>query len=294
MRNNKDFGIVIVFYNPTRENIDNAISLCQKYNVVIVDNTDHIDCVNEKDIFESIGSYHPLLKNVGIAKALNIGIDDLIKKEIKYAMLLDQDSVPEAKMIDELLSLMYFHEKNKCCLVAPAYFDKSMERVAPFMRIEGNRIIKCTSENDNICYVDFVITSGSLLSLSHYQKIGKMDERLFIDLVDTEWCLRARKLGYCIIGAYKTVMEHEIGGKAINVLGKKIPNHSPLRHYYYFRNSIFLMKMKHIPKAFKINELVKLVPRFMVYSIFTQDRLIHFKCMCKGILDGVFNKTGKI
>lgn len=291
MKKNKNFGIVIVFYNPSAENISNALSLCQDYNVVIVDNSDG---VNRAKIFDGIATYYPLFVNSGIAGALNIGIDDLINKKIKYAMLLDQDSVPDTKMVDDLLSLMHIHENNRCCLVAPAYYDKSMGRIAPFMRIEGNKIVKYSSSNDGICYVDFAITSGSLLSLNHYQHIGKMDEKLFIDLVDTEWCLRARNLGYSIIGSCEAVMEHEIGGKAISVLGKKVPNHSPIRHYYYFRNSIFLMKMKHIPRAFKINEIIKLLPRFIVYSIFTQHKLSHVKYMCKGILDGFFNNFGKI
>ncbi|MCV5831057.1 hypothetical protein OFN28_30780, partial [Escherichia coli] len=43
--------------------------------------------------------------------------------------------------------------------------------------------------------VDHLIASGSLIPVDVFEKIGGMDDSLFIDYVDVEWSLRARYQG---------------------------------------------------------------------------------------------------
>jgi rhamnosyltransferase len=38
--------------------------------------------------------------------------------------------------------------------------------------------------------------------------VGGMNDSLFIDYVDIEWCLRAKNLGYEILGCYRALMNH--------------------------------------------------------------------------------------
>ena len=73
--------------------------------------------------------------------------------------------------------------------------------------------------------------------------VGPMRDDFFIDLVDTEWCLRARKKGYEIVAINKVMIDHYLGDYAVNIIWHKYPIHSPIRMYYYFRNAIFLYSM---------------------------------------------------
>jgi len=47
-----------------------------------------------------------------------------------------------------------------------------------------------------------------------------MNEDLFIDWVDFEWCWRARKKGYKIIGNANVVITHQLGDAAVTI-GRK-------------------------------------------------------------------------
>jgi len=58
---------------------------------------------------------------------------------------------------------------------------------------------------------DFLLSSGSLVPLDVIDKVGGMEEELFIDQVDTEWCLRARSMGYRVFGAFGAILEHRLG-----------------------------------------------------------------------------------
>lgn len=55
------------------------------------------------------------------------------------------------------------------------------------------------------------ITSGSLTNLDAWKAIGGFDEKLFIDLVDTEYDIRALMKGYCSYRINTVVLTHEIG-----------------------------------------------------------------------------------
>lgn len=83
-----------------------------------------------------------------------------------------------------------------------------------------------------------------------------MDESLFIDYVDTEWCLRAIAKGYKVYAATSAKMSHAIGDKAIKVLAWHVPVHSAFRRYYRLRNGLLLARMKHIPPLIKVRENV--------------------------------------
>ncbi|HCP8899371.1 TPA: glycosyltransferase family 2 protein [Escherichia coli] len=280
-------GIVIVFYHPNDENINSAKKLSESYKVIIVDNS-------EKDITYSIPKGHiiKLKRNVGIAAALNIGIHFFIKNNYKYAVLLDQDSEPDKSLLSSLINYSENCTDN-VCLVAPSYYDRAINKNADFILCTEKGIIRQPAIGKNAIEASYVITSGSLLRLSSISNIGFMDEDLFIDFVDIEWCLRANSLGYKILGLPWLKMSHEIGDKPIKILNKKYVNHSPIRHYYYFRNIFLLMRMSHIHPQWKKWELIKLLPRFFVYAFFTKNNMKHIVSMLTGVYDGILGRVGK-
>src|SRR5262249_19594983 len=85
------------------------------------------------------------------------------------------------------------------------------------------------------------IASGALIPAEVLQSVGLMQEDLFIDWVDMEWCWRARNLhGLQVIGIGDVVIQHAVGDDVVALGSRKITIRSPLRHYYMIRNAIYL------------------------------------------------------
>lgn len=81
------------------------------------------------------------------------------------------------------------------------------------------------SFNTTINDVSLAISSGSLFNLSALKNIGWHNEKYFVDCVDYEVCIRARRLGFKIGVVYNTPgFDHvtEQPDRAITILGKKL------------------------------------------------------------------------
>jgi rhamnosyltransferase len=124
-----------------------------------------------------------------------------------------------------------------------------------------------------------------------------MEEQLFIDHVDTEWFLRARARGFKAFGVCDAVMSHSLGSRTLRVwLGRwrHVPGHSPLRHYYIFRNSILLYRRPYAPGKWICNDVVRLLFMLAYYPLRTPPRLEHLRMMLRGAWDGLRGRAGKL
>src|SRR5690606_10075289 len=107
------------------------------------------------------------------------------------------------------------------------------------------------SADTAVVEVDYVIASGCLIPFDVIETVGGMQEELFIDYVDIEWGLRAQHQGLQSLGVCAAVMQHQLGEKPIRFRGRLIPVHSPLRHYYHFRNAVWLYRQSWLRKDWK-------------------------------------------
>lgn len=58
-----------------------------------------------------------------------------------------------------------------------------------------------------------------LIRRSVFERVGVLDERLFIDYVDTEWCLRCAAQGITVRIIPAASMTHSIGDKSPSLAG---------------------------------------------------------------------------
>ena len=103
-----------------------------------------------------------------------------------------------------------------------------------------------------------VITSGSLLNLAVWKKLGGYESKLFIDEVDHEYCYRAKNEGYSV---FRFPSVHLIinwvtkkeAGYAANIAKRKRTIHSPTRVYFMVRNYLYVRKKykSQFPAEFK-------------------------------------------
>ncbi|WP_255988779.1 glycosyltransferase family 2 protein [Chitinolyticbacter albus] len=236
------------------------------------------------------------MNNAGIAAALNQGVEKLFSLGCAFAFLFDQDSEPDELFFQSIKSGFARAGKvsDKTAQMAPAYFDLRMQQIAPFIRVEGLRVRRIAAAGDELICADYVITSGACVSKAAWKAIGPMDESLFIDCVDIEWGLRAKAKGWQTYALPSVVMRHCLGEEPLQVFGRKFPLHTPLRHYYFFRNTVALLKRGYIPVGWKVVELYKLPLRFFVYTIFAEHGAKHAAMMLKGVLHGVIGKMGRM
>ena len=162
---------VVVFYNPSKKNINNINNYIDSVDkLYVVDNSDdkEIRIENTRKI-----EYIKLNKNLGIAKALNIGAETAIKEKYKYLLTLDQDS----KMTSDIVNKMKLFLKNTK--------EEKIGLISPYQDIDS-KDEKPTCEYEDMTEV---MTSGNIIDLDIYKKIGGFKDWLFIDCVDTDYCM---------------------------------------------------------------------------------------------------------
>ena len=237
---NARFAAVVVLYNPDEkvaENIESYSPLVEK--VYLVSNSEN---VSQKEIelsnYNSKYVYIPNYSNMGIAYALNQGVNQAIKDGVSWVLTMDQDSNFGA---GELKSLMDF--------VVTDPNAHTIGIASPYHATPGNSYPDHTNPEE----ITEVMTSGNLLSTRAFSTVGPFDESYFIDMVDHEYCLRLWSKKFRVIRVNKSILTHELGKVRPykffwmnNVLSS---NHSPIRRYYMMRNYLFMRG--HYYKEFK-------------------------------------------
>jgi len=232
-----------------------------------------------------------------VATAQNAGIAWAREQGADFVVLFDQDSVPAPDMI-ELLHRAYQRltgEAFRVAAVGPRYVDERNSARSSFSRLSGIRLVKedCTT-NKEIILTDFLISSGSLISLKTLHSVGCMNEALFIDQIDLEWGLRFKSLGYQSFGVCNAVMAHSLGEAPLVFLGQKFLNHNPLRHYYIFRNAVWLISKKYTPIGWRLRLARMIFFRYLLYPLWVSPRLAYLKMMTKGLWHGLIGRMGKL
>ncbi|GAA5664675.1 hypothetical protein Brsp07_03170 [Brucella sp. NBRC 14130] len=293
---NRITGIVVTF-NPDIASLKKLINAVrtQLHHLLIVDNGSHENLAlifKEQTDIELIA----LSENFGIAKAQNIGIERARTIGSDYVLLLDQDSIPALDMVKELLKIAKTLEKKGISVagVGPSYIDSRQGEAAAFVYLDGHRLRRRDKLSpDEFVETDFLIASGCLTPIKSFDVIGLMEESMFIDYVDIEWGLRARQLGYYCFGAFNAKMEHALGDEWKEFRGRRIPVHSPLRHYYHFRNAVWLCRRPWLSFSWKTVLFWRLARQYLFFSFFVPQGIRHTKMMTLGLWHGIINRMGR-
>ncbi len=288
----------IVVYQADRDVLSALVAalLSQVDLVLIVDNDmkpEGLPCSQHHRVH-----YLPQRRNIGVSAAHNIAFSRAKREGCSHVVTFDQDSMVPQGFVDGLLSMerSLLDRGIMVGCVGPRFSDPRGGVGAPFIRLAGWKIekIDCRNWHDRYVRADYLITSGCLISLSTIELVGPFDEGFFIDYVDIEWGLRAVSRGFQNFGVCGVTMSHPIGDAplVIPLIGKKVPLHSPLRHYYHFRNAVHLYKRPYARTLWVLNDGIRLVIKFFVYSLFAPTPFRHFRMMSLGIWHGIIGVTG--
>ena len=112
---------VVVFYNPSKENIKNIDNYLDSVDrVYVVDNSD--DDIIRVESNKKI-EYIKLKENKGIAYALNRGAQEAIKEKYKYLLTMDQDSKITKKIVEEMKEFLIANKDDKKIGLISPYQD---------------------------------------------------------------------------------------------------------------------------------------------------------------------------
>lgn len=271
---------VVVWYNPSKKdikNIDSYIKAVDK--LYIVDNSENGS--NESKIPNSKKvEYIYQNENLGIAKALNIACYKAIKEKYKFILTMDQDSCFKSNDVDKMKTKISSLDLSKIGIISPWHKTK----------------LKSEKPKEEIDYPLDVMTSGNILNLDIFQKIGGFKEFLFIDGVDIEYCLNLKKNGYKVMRINSIELQHDLGDIFYrNFLGKEFmcDNHNYLRIYYMTRNYRYIRKeYRNIAPEF-CDILVKIKGLIFKIVFYEKDKFRKLRSIVFGIYDYKHNNYGK-
>jgi rhamnosyltransferase len=299
-------GVVVTYYPSPDKLLPLIRSLCNQVDeLLLVDNTPNTDAhVNYVLDLVSIAIPAARLvrigRNIGIAAAQNIGCLVALSESFDFILMTDQDSLPSEDMVGELVACheLLRSEGVRVGCVCPLYRDLTTRQFFRF-QVEAPRRFFYQSASGDIAYpyVEIVtsISSGMLISCEALDKVGLMEERFFIDHVDTEWCHRARSRGYRVYGTSKAMLSHRLGDGefAVWYFGWRSHSRYPAtRLYYRFRNFILLCRLPHVPSRWCIRASLYWLGNFYAHAIFDRDRFVNVVSMLIGIRDGLYGRDG--
>jgi rhamnosyltransferase len=299
-------AVVLVTYYPDLDLLEECLCALAKQveYVFLVDNGSlNINELSVANLNKNANVNLELIKltqNIGVGGGLNTGINRARDQGFSYVLLMDQDSVPMPNMV-KLLHENKMELENGGFQVAatgPRFCDSSGKNLSHFSRYSfwGTQRLEC-NEGTKSVMVDTLISSGTLLSFSAIDQIGLMDETLFIDHVDTEWCLRAKLAGWSVFGICDAYMRHSLGDKRQKIWflrWRYISYHLPFRYFYIFRNSVILMRRPYISLAWKLYCFNQLCMLFGYFVFLAPNRWLNLRMMLRGLLDGWYGVTGKL
>ena len=273
----KDCGVVIVAYNPDAT-LDRLVNACSKEFtlVAVIFNSPALTD------FDSYGNVVVVQNNdnVGLSKGLNQGVQLCIDhaSNLKWCVTFDQDTEilsNFSRVLEEQIEIL--GDQRDETIIGQNYInhDRSKKAYATSGFIRLNRPI---------------VTSGTAYPLKIFQDIGFFDEQLFIEGIDTEFCLRILDRNRSIYVGSEVAMIHGSGNdQSVNLLGRviNVSGHSPYRFYLQWRNNIYAHQKYSkgiLPLLVTIGP--NLLKNLIVTILFETNRIAKLRQCVLGFLDG--------
>lgn len=286
-RNDLRVCAVIVAFHPDSEFETRLLALASQVGgLIVVDNTPASERRRHIVVSARFDGHALVIEsedNLGVAAALNQGLNQALQWGYEWLLTMDQDSRCHFDMVNTLLSV------EAACLTKPAviggnYQDTRNNRP----KVEVGRAGEYLDQKT-------VITSGCLVKAHFAMAIGGFREDYFIDQLDHEFCLRVRANGGRVVISRRPVMLHsvgEAGGVRLPIVGE-LPSHSPLRKYYIARNSLVtIIDYWGKEPSWCVRRAVRLVLGLCLMSTLEQQRIVKVRAFFAGIVDALTRQMG--
>jgi len=279
--NREKIAACVVLYQPDQQLFKNITSYCEEISRVFV--IDNSDVPTDMSILQA---KYPFIQyifkggNLGIATALNEAVHKARAEGFEWILTMDQDSSFAEGALSLYLTSFDAMDKYKVGIVSLHHH----------MGEENAGVQEWEQINSTM-------TSGNLLNIECHLETGGFLDKLFIDYVDHEFCLRIRKQGYAIWQNNRVNLIHQLGAlKVKKIFGLSIPytNHHPIRRYYITRNRLYVIfKYFAFSPSSSLTELSHMINEGIKIVLFEKDKLKKAKSIILGIKDFIFSNFGK-
>jgi len=283
-------GVVVTFFPD--ENFEKNLALIHQQipNVIIVDNSanENVDKRLEAIVKTCNITVIKNDKNMGIGEALNQGVEYSKKIGAAWLFCFDQDSQIRSDFFG-IMSRAVSLQTNNYFLLGCNYINaKSNTPRIPLCKRGG----QC-----ELVHRKTVITSGMLVPMPVADLIGGFRADYFIDSVDHEYCLRARRNKYPVLMTREVAMSHLIGANELgsNRFTSLIPRHNSIRKYYMTRNALLTAKEYwSTEKMWGSKQLVRIVVEIISVILLEDDKRKKLRAMLRGLSDGIKQQSGAL
>ncbi|MEP7368014.1 MAG: glycosyltransferase family 2 protein [Dermatophilaceae bacterium] len=270
--------------------------------VVLIDNGSPPESVSAlREATGKLGvTFQDLGSNRGIAAAQNVGIAWARQRNAAFVLLSDQDSIPASDMVSRLLAGFARASATGAdvAAVGPITVDERNKGAVLLFSDHrwGPRRACVPSEDGSLVPATFLIASGCLISAEALDTVGVMNEPWFIDHIDLEWGLRARRTGYTLYGVAGARLKHELGDRTQRIPGRSrdVHIHSPVRNYYMARNTVLLVRSGLMVARWRWGYAAWITKYAVFYLLSVPPRATRARLITQGFIDGVKGRTGPL
>jgi len=221
-------------------------------------------------------------RNLGVAVALNQGIDFALANNFEWLATFDQDSELLSGYLEKVISVA---TRSSPCpvLVGCNYLNADRGRAA----------YAVSSDAVDVMSRPTLITSGTFMPAEFARGIGGFREDYFIDSVDHEFCLRARRYGAAILMTAQPYMRHRMGVAGVGIGRTFSLQHSPLRRYYIVRNTLATVRKnawRH--PLWSLRQLGRLAAEGAAIVAFESGKGPKLRAYLRGLWHGIIGRSG--
>jgi GT2 family glycosyltransferase len=171
-----------------------------------------------------------LAENRGWAGGNNLGVKIALENSFDFVLLLNNDTILNE---DTVALLVQKASSLEPCLLHPAIYYHDPSEGAQLDPSIGHGAIAPSRDAPDVFELDFAYGACLLVHNELFKEVGFFDERFFLQLEETDFFLRAKKVGFhsfCFTGT-------RIYHKESRGFGDR---RTPLKTYYMARNMLLI------------------------------------------------------
>jgi len=235
--------VITLTWNRLQDTIDCLASLAQltypNYRVLVVDNGSHD---GTPDAIRELFPEAELLvneRNEGFQGGFNLGILLALKRGARFVMLINNDTIVQANLLDELMAyagtpgvgmlapkIYYFAEPDRIWSVGGDCHPITFE-----VTHKGDNQLDC-GQWDQVIERDFVAGCAILMTVALLERIGLFDTGYHPAYYeDADLCVRARQAGFHLLLVPSARMWHKVASSSGGM-------DSPYERYLMARHSV--------------------------------------------------------
>lgn len=258
--------VVILNWNNAADTLECLASLqsadYRPYETIVVDNGSTDGSVKKiKSAFPDIHQIE-LESNLGYAAGNNAGIQYALDSGADYVLVLNNDTIVETNMIQELVAFaetnenigmigpkMYCYQPADTIFATGSFIDWSRGETS------NRDMFLPTTDIDNGLkpeQVDFIAGCGVLVSRKLLDEVGFLDPEYYLNYEDVDWGVRAQRKELEVWYHPNAVLWHKVSAS----MGQA----SPMNTYYMTRNAL-LFFWKNSPPGYRWRAILRITLR---------------------------------